>query len=220
MTQEALKQEPAYAKHLHQVDGEWYMRLDKESRGVKIPADIARVIKGALRMEQLRKSDKNMRIRGAYSKINCHETALFAIGALDRDYALGNYSMPLFPDVQYKQHEEFSDLQTHVQKHVGNELWLVQVKAFPESKKVEHSFLAGIDERGNVVCFEKQGSRHEPLSFRVTNLVYIYGLYSEKYWAGGSIDSIKEHPLVKKIHERKGPPDIKSSQSPESQSAA
>lgn len=197
---------PEYEKYVHEEGGEWYMRLDDSSRGVKIPESTARTIILAFKLNKRRQSPDNMRTRGVYADINCHKTALYAIGAIDSDYdSKDSYGISFFPPEQYASFKSAEELEKHLRAVAGDSLWFVQCKeSSADFAKPRHSFLAGTDEEGRVVCFEKVGANLHP--FRITSLQTIYKDYKDGWWAGGPIESIKNHPLVRTMGEVKGPP--------------
>jgi len=191
------------------------MRLDESSRGVKIPKDVARAIVFAFQLQKRRQSESNMRTRRIYADINCHKTALHAIGVIDSGYnPKDSYNISFFPSEQYVPYRSIENLEEHL-RTVGGKgtLLFVQCKMSPAPfAGPYHSFLAGLDEGGRFVCFEKVGANLYP--FRITSLSTIYKEYKEGWWAWGSVESIQNHPITQVMRKLKGSPprDFKSKQ--------
>lgn len=193
------KQEQIPKNGVYEKDGKWFMRFDDKSDGAEIPGDMARVIKIALLTE--RRAG-----RVIHRSINCHQTAFRSIGLVRSGEKLpGSYAFRLFPKDVFKEFAAVDELTSYIRNATRGKIGLVQIAHQINWDLVNpvlvHSFIAGADSTGRVICFEKVGHN---LEFRITPINAIYShlfryenqilSYSNQLWAAGPVDEIKENP--------------------------
>ncbi|OGG73963.1 hypothetical protein A3A40_01140 [Candidatus Kaiserbacteria bacterium RIFCSPLOWO2_01_FULL_54_20] len=188
---------------VYKKDGKWLMRFDNRSDGAEIPAEVAHVVSAALKAERFAAQEGTteqgkkfyQKMRGARAHINCHETALYAVGLIHQGDPKGlDYDFGLFPLESYKTYSSAGKLAKYVRGALGKSFGVIQ-KAHDWS--VTHTLLAGLDSLERCVCFEKEG---HGLSWQILPLEEIYRRSSsDARWAAGSIDSIMQSEAAKGI---------------------
>lgn len=184
---------------VHEKEGKWYMRYDGKSDGAEIPRDMASIIKAALWMEGQRRMPK---MSQALDNIDCHQTAFFCIGLLrpekmQEKYA---YDVSLFTGDEYKKAESVEVLTEYLRGVLGNRLGIVQIApkgSLPSDGSSfelnpSHSFLAGPDLLGRMICFEKRDSGS---IFQIVPLDSVYARYfHEHLWAAKPVEEVEDSP--------------------------
>jgi len=186
---------------VHQKDGKWFLRIDDRSDGVAIDPDIASVIKASMWVEKHQRS--NDILRNYFQNINCHQVALFSAGVLRAEgmSERSNYEVSLFKLNEFKKYKTVAEFTEYLQRQLGNKLGVAQIielkspvsEDISVSTRLMHSFLAGVDPLGRVVCYEKRGAR-DP--FRIVPLEKIfrerwYQPPSDFAWAARPIEDIE-----------------------------
>lgn len=186
---------------VHQKDGKWFLRLDGRSEGAEIQPTIAKIVKASLWAENNKKSNKL--VQDYFQNINCHQVALFSAGILRGEgmSRSNNYEISLFKTKEFKKFGHVAELTKYLREKLGDKFGLVQIaekkyllpSEAPFPIEVLHSFLAGFDSLGRVVCYEKCGTS-EP--FRVVALEKIFRETwhqppSDHAWAAIPIEDIE-----------------------------
>ncbi len=182
-------------------EGKWYMRTDSKSNGAEISEDVARIVKAALWLQgrQDAYKEKFDPSSDVVLSINCHKTAFHALGLIDRTEAVtGESSLEAFlmPRESFAAYDTVEALGADLLTRLNGKMGLVQICNYYD--KPEHTFIASADEKGDIVCFEKEeyGGR-----FRVVSLSAIFSAFPTRKWAGDTLDNL-ENPR-EKIAERK-----------------
>lgn len=176
------------------------MRPDAQSEGAELPEDMARQIRLDLRIERRMGNPLNYKSRAFHNEIDCHQTALRAIGMGDSARNLFR-----FPNERFKTFQSLDETTSYIRDAVGKKMGLAQIKGSAEM--IWHSFLTGVDELGRIICFER--GTGEDSSFYVVlfeDIYKSYESYAERemygvimfpiYWAVGPVDEIKQSSLT------------------------
>ena len=187
MDKERTLESSVSTKYVHREGGEWYMRLDESSRGVKIPKDVARAIVFAFQLQKRRQSESNMRTRRIYADINCHKTALHAIGVIDSGYnPKDSYNISFFPSEQYVPYRSIENLEEHLHTVGGKgTLLFVQCKmhilqALGNSSKKSKRRVVNI--RAHQACKELEIFGHQAHKF-----LWRRAIVKKRYFQNSSI---------------------------------
>jgi len=174
-------------ERIHQEGGIWYMRIDKKCKGVALPPEIGRLVHGAIQAQTRVGKDGYEWVKEVLEKINCHKTVLYALGLLKTsDRAKPTYGFPLFDEKEYVEFapQNANGIATHLKKCLRGELGVVQLST-NGGVFAAHTFLAGVDQLGRVVCFEKGGYS---FPFRITLL--------DGVWRNKGLSSFAAAPLT------------------------
>jgi hypothetical protein len=183
---EQKKEELSLGERIYELEGAWFMRIDRKCPGVALPKEIGRLIQGAVQAQVRAEKPGYEWVKGAIEKINCHKAVLYALNFLQTtDRAKPTYGFRLFDESEYKEFTpgDSAGIRNYAAEQLRNTLGVVQL-ASQHGSFVGHTFLAGIDQLGRVICFEKGGYS---FPFRITTL--------DGVWRSKGMSSFAAAPL-------------------------
>ncbi len=187
---EIMKEDSAWKKHLHCIDGIWYARIKPETRGVAISKRMAVVIRAALTQNE----KMNPRIppgeitngrERTYLAYNCHRLAheLRGLPSDDLD-KMSQFQEYVSSEISklIQNDKNFCGLDTLESQLMTTTLPVVVHIARDMNDRPLHSFVVlGMDENRQFVCFDKQGALYLP--FHVLSLKKIIEDYNRNNYA-------------------------------------
>jgi len=183
--------------NVHTQDGKWFMRPDRYRIGAEIPPDMAKAISMMVRRSGKQTTERTDALYRNIA-INCHRSTFYAMGliGLKAFVRTGDLaSFQLLPDDQFKEEDNLDLLEARLRVvATPGKVGFAQIRGFHQNL-IDHSFLFAPDERGKMICFEKEDRYDAP--YHIVELDEIYshwGRFKMLKWAVGAVDDVKDSP--------------------------
>lgn len=165
-------------------DGQCFLVLDEKSK-LELPREIGVLVQELLALEDaINQDDENADavVARLHESFNCHKVVLYILGLLNKEGLVTKkerekrYAIQVLPNIDYKEYVEYEKLMSAVKEELGGSIGVMQqgyVSEYGNGLIIVHSFLCGVDNTGEVICFEKM-NKGSGAPFQVISLDKLY----------------------------------------------